>query len=1308
MKTIFKEYLFLIYFVSFFVYAVIANAGWNPFDEEMKEKISVLKNSPNSAERARAAETLGYMRAYNAENVLIEALSDDSVEVRRNAVLSLGWCGSRAALQTLLQKLDDPDWTVRQAAAIALENLTGADSREQNNKEQAALAFNALASPSVREKSITQWQHWIESLSDKKIPDEIQTLIVSPDHCKAARGLRAAGTLGLDNETVKLIAQSLEHWQKNSNEQNSDAKIRVQTALRVLGRSKLPEAFPVLRDFLHNPQWTRYAADALGDFGGNEAATVLMEVFPSHARKINDKELRGDHIIRAQATHSSDVPHLDARDRILAAPYAILFSLSRIQFDDPQLNNKLKQIAPLIAQQIPLDIDRLVFYEEEPFQKIFRALLIRAGEKDKMLKHAFDSLETSTSASANQKTPETSSSIRLQDLHSQAVSSPVLRGGDESFRVVCDVTGWRDLYLVIDSVDDYSMDRANWADAKLIGATGQTVYLDTLDPIFSEQQHGVIKRNSSENFPDIRIGKKQFARGIHTHAFSVIHYQLDGKFTQFSAETGVCASRKIGQGSVRFLVSPVSIDSVFSLSSRFLPSNSSFNSNLLLTLCREPSELPRIIPLLDHPNRWVRINAAKTLLFIGDAKAIPAIRQYLIESKREGDYGEFAPPPHPNTATIQGQDEFNDPSPRDREALIMALGGFRDLESVPILVRILNDDKNSLGIRHRAAVALGQIGSADALEALRAAELSHPFHSVRISARESLWRHNIEPLPRLPVPEVAAPIVKPDEIPERATRFVFIKGNILPDNNPFQMDSWRQCYATTDSGPTYRPGNNLYILDIADGTPIVKPLTNFSDGYVADCEVSFDGKTVWFSRREQTSPWWHIFRIQADGSSLRQITHGPYHDVQPVELPNGRIAFSSTRLGTRDEYHGYLATGLSTMTPDGQDIQVVGFNFGRDSEPSVADDGSILLTRLELFYSRMKTEYNLLALRPDGTQARTIYGPERRAFWRNIHGGYGGWFAGGEAGGRHRLLRLTQPQPFSSDKILLTTPAGPVLTQGRYGEQLLRQPFLRKGGNDEMVITTAVRLDEKTLLVAAGKKNKEVERSQFPKDAVALGIYTMDVATGGLTLVYSDETASCYEARALHPRVVPPIISEDSFSRSSEFTGTLYAQSVFHTQESRTRELGKLLRVVEGLPQVTRHATHTIPNEFAWKNHGGAFARDLGTIPLAADGSFALEVPADRFIALQVLDGDRNVVGNQLVWMNVRAGENKGCIGCHEPADTAVQAIPTLATRAPRPIILPTGEPLRFHAKAWFKGHLPEEREERQRTVQSANWFARP
>ncbi|MDR2763277.1 MAG: HEAT repeat domain-containing protein [Planctomycetaceae bacterium] len=1186
-KNIFRNCLLSLIFIAILNCLAIAEneSEINPFNHEVQQKILVMQNEKlNSdqnldrnqdqnllnhlkdfhtpprefaqnkidAERAKAAEALGYMRAYNAENALVNSLNDKSTEVRRNAALALAWCGNRKTLKPLLQKLNDTDWTVRQAAAIALENLTGTN-----------IHFNALDNIESRKKSIENWTHRLDSLPTNDIPDEIKSLITSPNHIKATRAIRAAGALGVDSQTIKLIVQSIESWRKKTNEQNADAKIRVQSALRALGRSQSEEAFPILRDFLQNPQWTRYAADALGDFGGNNAAAALIEIFPPHARIINDKILSRESVIRAKATHPSDAPHLDARDRILSAPYAILFSLSRINFDDPQLQKSLKQIVPLIAQQIPLDIDRLVFYEEEPFQKIFRSLIIRAGEKDNLLEFAFNSLEFSAN-------PESRSNVSSDKAESKSVLSPL----------------------------------------------------------------------SSNSFN--------------------------------------------------------------------LPTNTSFNSNLILTLCREPSALSRIIPLLNHPNHWVRINAAKTLTFIGDRRAIPALRDCLEKSKREGDYGEFAPPPYKLSA--QGQDEFNDPTPRYREALVMSLGFFRDTDSVPLLIRLLNDDKNSLGIQHRAALSLDKIGTDDAVEALREAELNHPTHSVRLAAREAIWRHNISPLPRLPTPKVVMPVVKNAEIPQRATKFVFIKGDIIPPNNPFQMDSWRQAYATTDSGPTYRPGRNLYVLTLNDAgeNPIVQPITNFKDGYIADCEVSYDSKTIWFSRREQNSPWWHIFRVRADGSELKQITDGKFHDVQPVELPSGRIAFSSTRLGMRDEYHGYLATGLSTMTPDGRDIQVIGFNLGRDSEPSVSVDGNILITRLELFYSRMKTEYNLISLRPDGTQAQTLYGPERRSFWRNIHGGYGNWFAGGLEGGRHRVLRLTQPQAFSAGEVLLTTPAGPVLTRGKGGEKLLRESFLRSGGNDEIVITTAIRLDENRLLVAAGKKNKAMVKDEFPKDGVVLGIYTMDISTGELTLLYEDRDSSCYEARVLHPRLIPPVVVESELSRGSGFTGTIYAQSVFHSRESRTRELGKLLRVVEGLPQVTRHASHTIPGEFAWKNHGGSFGRDLGVIPLLSDGSFAVEVPADRLISLQVLDGDRNVVGNQLIWMSVRPGESKGCIGCHEGVESVVSVKQTQATGASRPVLLPLGGTFNFHAKVWFKGSLPDEREERQRTVQSANWFARP
>jgi len=90
-------------------------------------------------------------------------------------------------------------------------------------------------------------------------------------------------------------------------------------------------------------------------------------------------------------------------------------------------------------------------------------------------------------------------------------------------------------------------------------------------------------------------------------------------------------------------------------------------------------------------------------------------------------------------------------------------------------------------------------------------------------------------------------------------------------------------------------------------------------------------------------------------------------------------------------------------------------------------------------------------------------------------------------------------------------------------------------------------------------------------------------------------------------------------------------------------------------------------------------------------------------------------VGNQLVWMHLRPGEAKGCVGCHEsPQATPVESVPLAPANLPVfqsgsvPRALPDGpDQFRYRAKMWFKGHTPDEREQRQRTVQSINWFGR-
>lgn len=88
-------------------------------------KLRVQLSSSDEKLRSAAAEKLGFLRAYEAADELSKAMGDSSVDARRNACLSLGWCGGREQLPVLLKALDDSDWSVRQAAWVALTNLTG-------------------------------------------------------------------------------------------------------------------------------------------------------------------------------------------------------------------------------------------------------------------------------------------------------------------------------------------------------------------------------------------------------------------------------------------------------------------------------------------------------------------------------------------------------------------------------------------------------------------------------------------------------------------------------------------------------------------------------------------------------------------------------------------------------------------------------------------------------------------------------------------------------------------------------------------------------------------------------------------------------------------------------------------------------------------------------------------------------------------------------------------------------------------------------------------------------------------------------
>ena len=1174
----------------------------SPYDLQVGEQRANLSSTEASVRR-RAAEALGYLRAYGVAEDLAGALDDEAEAVRRAAALSLGWCGGHPAVERLVRALDDRGWSVQQAASVALNNLTGQE-----------FPFDALAASGTRRQQTTAWRDWWAAVPPGGEPSpEVLELVRDDDRERRLRGVRALGALGGAGAREAVLGVLEPYLRREYRRLDKLDRHLAQACVRSLGRLGDRRSLPLLLGLLETASWARYAADALGDLGARQAVSPLAAAYPRFSRHLDNRFERPE-LCPADDRFTGD----NTQDRMFETPHAIAQALSRLPLDDPAAVAALREMAPYLLANTPSDWDGGVLYEPEGYQHVTAYLLERAGLR----------------------------------------------------RVACD------------AAFESAARSAAWFQERPPRIAGRDLPLEE-----------VISR---------------LAMKVH--------------------------------GDVPYMAS-------------WFPA-----------LCREERDVPRLIGLLEHENGWVRINVIKALMFLEAKQAVEPIARLLAQSKPEREYG---------FSGVLEHEEYNDPSPRWREACVRALGrlaatrhtGTRHTVTphTALLVSILEDDRNVVDLSFAAAQALDELGTKKALAALRSAEARHPFHSIRLLAREALFRRGLEPEKRKAA--ARAPPTRPVLVKspsrdggETPRRYVFIKGDkrMRSDfNGQAGVDPWRQTYTVNNSAPTMRIGRNLHVLNVGpDGEKDVAPLTHFDGGYVADCEVSWDGERVIFCRRRNDDhrnisdihgveprlrrpgefeldgdddPWWHVWEIGADGTGLRQITRGPYHHVQPAYLPDGRLVFCSTRLGLRDEYHGYVSTGLTVMNADGSDLHVIGFNLGGDREPAILPDGRIVFSRLDVFYSRFKSELTVQAVYPDGTKNVALYGPERRGFWMDVHRKYAAWTMRGAYGGsrdnRNRVLRISQPQPFEGGRLVCATSGGlAVVGPGRNQETLV--PHDRKWavtspyplGNGKILCAATIKQFRVKENLVTGGTEEFVKLRKGPslfRSAVNIdhGLYIMDAASGEMELLYNDPETADFEARPLEARQPPKMPAEGPRTREDGFTARLFCASARISRDARVRSRGKLLRVIEGQPFVSRHQDQNSVRPSSsnrWKNHGGTHARVLATLPLAADGSFHVEVPADRLLQLQVLDSDRRVLGNQTFWMYARPGETRSCIGCHEKPDIVMAPGEVARSLLAAPLqAMPTGDEFSYRAKFWLKGDLPDEAEERTRTARAVNLIAR-
>jgi HEAT repeat protein len=191
-----------------------------------------------------------------------------------------------------------------------------------------------------------------------------------------------------------------------------------------------------------------------------------------------------------------------------------------------------------------------------------------------------------------------------------------------------------------------------------------------------------------------------------------------------------------------------------------------------------------------------------------------------------------------------------------------------------------------------------------------------------------------------------------------------------------------------------------------------------------------------------------------------------------------------------------------------------------------------------------------------------------------------------------------------------------------------------------------------------------------------------------------------HSAIYLAPRPRPPgrpAMHEAPATAGAMATGFLYCQNARHTRHT-SADVARIraVRVYEGRPFTL------VPTSSIYV-HIGTEGRELGTVPLAADGSFYAEVPADRALSLQAVDAEGRPVISELSWIYVRPGERRACVGCHAPTDSAppgaaVQAVTGVPLR-----LLGEGDAHRFRANNAANGGVLNQQLVRFREIAGVN-----
>ncbi len=441
----------------------------------------------------------------------------------------------------------------------------------------------------------------------------------------------------------------------------------------------------------------------------------------------------------------------------------------------------------------------------------------------------------------------------------------------------------------------------------------------------------------------------------------------------------------------------------------------------------------------------------------------------------------------------------------------------------------------------------------------------------------------------------------------------------------------------------------------------VARLFECDQGIARDVVADFAAETIYFGYRPTKADYFHLRSIHVDGSDGKQLTDGPFHDYYPCPLPDGGLAFISTRCRARFLCWRPQAFVLFRMDATGDNVRPLSHANLSEWTPAMMRDGRILWMRSEYLDKGANFGHTLWAMRPDGTHPELIFGNNTMhcyAGGREVPGTSEICCTlvshGGDLNGPIALVDVAQGRSNPEAVHNITPDSPPHYHMDWARRQCFRDP---------------VPISRDYFLC-----------SHAPEDR--FGLYVID-RYGNRELLHFDPTIGSMCPTVLRPTEAPPVLRAAppetlaDVEDRGQFTVSDVYQGLPTTVQRGTikylRVCGEVRSNLIQLPSGAYQADHTpfqdwyatpihkVNGPYGWPSYVAKETFGLATVE--EDGSANFHAPAGKVLYLQALDAEFNEVQRMRSVVQLQAGEKRSCVGCHEDRRSAPPVRQAVALR---------------------------------------------